>query len=729
VITATLGTLELWGGIECTVNRVGDRFFDQLECNGHAHRDADLDLLAGLGVRTVRYPVLWERIAPAGIDRANWEWADYRLKGLQERGIEPIVGLMHHGSGPHYTSLIDPCFPQRLAEYAAAVARRYPWVTKYTPINEPLTTARFSTLYGHWFPHASDDRLFGRAIMNQLRATQLAMDAIREVNPHAALVQTEDLGKTYSTARLEYQARFENDRRWLTFDALCGMLDHESPMWRFLRWTGISERELEQLLEGRCPPVILGVNHYVTSERFLDDRLERYPPSMHGGNHRDAYVDVEAVRVRAELNGGPAAALLETWQRYRRPVALTEIHLGATREDQLRWLHEAWLAAKSVRDRGADIRAVTAWSLFGAFDWHALLTRVEGHYEPGAFDVRAPHPRRTAVGTMVRSLATTGRFDHPVLHSPGWWQRDDRLIYSSADDRVPDASAAQPTARPILIAGATGTLGRAFARVCEERGIAYRLCSRREMNIADANSIDAMIDATDAWAVVNAAGYVRVDDAEREPEACFRDNCEGAGALAKACRQRGLQLLTYSSDLVFDGRRHRPYVERDVPRPLGVYGASKAAAERAVLSILPSALIVRTSAFFGPWDEHNFVAHVVRTVGAEQAVSAACDEVVSPTFVPDLVHASLDLLIDGECGVWHLANEGEITWADLGRIAAERAGLDASLVKACSGQELRRAARRPRYSALASERGRLMPSLDDAITRYFAARPACMQAA
>ena len=726
------GALELWGGIECTVNRIGNRFIDQLEANGHANRDADLDLIAALGVRTVRYPVLWERVAPEGIGRANWGWVDRRLSALRERDITPIVGLLHHGSGPDHTSLIDPEFPQKLAEYAGAVARRYPWVTHYTPINEPLTTARFSTLYGHWFPHERSDRLFARAIINQLRATRLAMRAIRDVNPDAVLVQTEDLGKTYSTHLLAYQARFENERRWLTFDALCGRLDHESPMWRFFRCVGVPDSELDELRAAQCPPAILGVNHYITSERFLDERLDRYAPSVHGGNQRHSYADVEAVRVLPSGVGGPMAALRETWERYHVPVALTEIHIAATREDQLRWLHEAWTAATALRAAGVDVRAVTAWSLFGAFDWHSLVTRVEGHYEPGAFDVRMGAPRRTALATMIQSLAKTGTFVHPVIESPGWWRRADRL-YSCIDveDRCeqPGVADSPNNTRPILVAGGTGTLGRAFARVCESRGLAYRACTRREMNLGDSASIATMLDETNAWAVVNAAGYVRVDDAERDQGACFRDNCEGATALAAACKARGLAFLSFSSDLVFDGWRNQPYVERDAVRPLNTYGRSKVAAERAVLGVLPSALVVRTSAFFGPWDEHNFLAHVLRTIGAGIPISAPSDEVVSPTFVPDLVNASLDLLIDGERSIWHLANDGAVTWADFARVAAEQAGLDANLVKACSGDELCRPARRPRYSALSSERGRLMPPLDDAIRRFFAARQACVQTA
>src|SRR4051794_38725361 len=94
--------LELWGGIECTVNRVGDRFHDQFEWSGHAARPEDLDLLAGLGLRALRYPVLWERVAPDDPARPDWSWADDRLARLNRLGVRPVVGLVHHGGGPRY---------------------------------------------------------------------------------------------------------------------------------------------------------------------------------------------------------------------------------------------------------------------------------------------------------------------------------------------------------------------------------------------------------------------------------------------------------------------------------------------------------------------------------------------------------------------------------------------------------------------------------------------------
>jgi dTDP-4-dehydrorhamnose reductase len=242
------------------------------------------------------------------------------------------------------------------------------------------------------------------------------------------------------------------------------------------------------------------------------------------------------------------------------------------------------------------------------------------------------------------------------------------------------------------------------------------------MDIAEPASVEALLDDLAPWAVVNASGYVRVEEAEHEPERCFRENADGPAVLARACARRNVQLLTFSSDLVFDGGQRVPYVESDAVRPLSAYGRSKAEGEARVLAALPSALIVRTSAFFGPWDEYNFVTLALRTLSADGTLVAADDALVSPSYVPDLVHASLDLLIDGEAGRWHLANNGSTTWANLARRAAELDGVDTGRVEARSTHELGLIAQRPLYSVLGSERGMLLPTLEDALGRYLKER-------
>lgn len=707
--------LEIWAGVECTVNRVGDEYFDQLERNGHAKRIEDLDLFAGLGITAIRYPVLWERIAPDGLDSADWSWADLRLKRLQELKIRPILGLLHHGSGPRCTSLVDPEFPEKLALYASAIAKRYPWVTHYTPINEPLTTARFSGMYGHWYPHGRDNLTFARALLGQCRATILAMAAIRQINPNAKLVQTEDLGKVYSTPTLAYQADFENERRWLSFDLLCGKITPNHSMWGYLRKCGISETELAWFLENFCSPDIMGINYYLTSDRYLDEQIEQYPTQCHGGNGKHQYADVEAVRVRPEGITGHYTLLKEAWKRYQLPLAVTEVHLHCTREEQLRWLYEVWKTALQLQEEGVNLRAITAWALLGSYDWNSLVTRSVGHYESGVFDLRSPQPRETALAQIIRNFTTGTVPTHPILDIPGWWHRSSRFLHSHSVPPIP----VTPSTRPLLIIGATGTLGKAFARLCEEREISYRLLSRHEMDITNPTSVDAVLEQLKPWAVVNAAGYVRVDDAEREPDTCFKINTEGAVILAMACERHSTILLTFSSDLVFDGTGSIPYVESNAIAPINVYGHSKAQAEERVLQAHHTALIIRTSAFFSPWDDYNFVTLALRQLKAGEPFLAAEDVFISPTYVPDLVHASLDLLIDGECGVWHLANQGAITWADLARMAAKEACISVTSLITLPMQEMGLLAPRPSYSVLGSDKGHLLPCLEGAMSRYF----------
>jgi dTDP-4-dehydrorhamnose reductase len=420
-----------------------------------------------------------------------------------------------------------------------------------------------------------------------------------------------------------------------------------------------------------------------------------------------------------------ASLLQETWQRYRIPIAVTEAHIDAGREDQLRWLLEIWRAAQSARDAGVDVRAVTAWSLLGSFDWNCLLGECRGYYEPGAFDVRAPQPRPTALAALIAELAAGKPASHPVLRGEGWWRRADRFIAKPVVPRTTvtmlagfRALAPGDEVAPILISGASGTLGRAFATICARRNIACRLLDRTALDIADADSVAAAISRWKPWAIVNASGYVRIDAAESDAERCMRENTLGPAVLADACHRAGIRLVTFSSDQVFDGHSGRAWVESDAPEPLNVYGVSKAAAEREVLLRCPGALVVRTSAFFGPWDRHNFVFHTLAALDRRETVCAAADVRISPTYVPDLVNVCLDLLIDGESGLWHLANVGDVSWAELAARAATLAGISTATLQPCPSAALGEVATRPRNGVLASERASLMPSLDDALQRF-----------
>lgn len=716
-------TLEKWGGAECTVNRVGDQWFDQIEATGHDHRAEDFDAIAGLGLDALRLPILWERVWPDRGMAPDWNWSDRACAALEQAKIRAIAGLVHHGSGPAETSLVDPGFASKLAEYAMLVAERYPTIRDWTPVNEPLTTARFSALYGIWYPHARDEGQFWTALVNQINGTRLAMRAIRTVIPGARLIQTEDLGRTFATAGLAEQAAFNNERRWMTWDLLCGMVDAGHPLWPRLCQFGLQE-QLEAIASDPCPPDIIGINHYLTSDRLLDDQIADYPDQPSGGNAHRVYCDVGAIRVLDPAPGGLQTAVHEAWARYGRPIALTEVHNGCTREEQVRWFEQAWQTAIRARNKGIDLRAVTAWALFGNRGWSSLLTRLDP-YEAGVFDASNGTLRETALTAAIRH---PGKDQHSAT-GQGWWERDARLLYRPRSRPAPIAEhrvITTPVAaerRPVLILGATGTLGAALAGECQLRDIPYVLTGRDRINLLDPATVAAALDQLRPLAVINAAGWVRVDDAEDDPDSCFAVNHLGALALARACAARGVMTVNFSSDLVFDGTLKRPYHEQDEPNPLGSYGRSKAALEQALAGVPGDHLIIRTAAFFSPFDQYNFVVQALTRLAAGEEFAAASDCRVSPTYLPDLCRHTLDLLFDRERGIWHLTNDTVLTWHDLGQRVALATGYNPDRIIPLTCTEMGWRAPRPVNSALTSSRGLLMPPLDHAIEHFVAHWP------
>ena len=716
---AEFDQLELWGGHECTLNRVHNRQFDQSIRAGHDRRVCDLDRFAALGLTSLRYPILWEGSAYHASAGENWSYTDARLARLQRLKVRPIAGLLHHGSGPLDTNLLDQDFPAGLADHARAVAERYPWIDHWTPINEPLTTARFSALYGHWYPHMADEGRFWQALLNQINGIKLSMIAIRRVNPQARLIQTEDLGETYARPAMQAQADFDNRRRWMTWDLLEGAVTPNHPLWNHMAGFGLGE-QLRAIADDPCPPDIIGINHYLTSDRFLDERVENYPPEVIGTNSYGPVADIEAVRVLAPAHGGLENALRATWKRYQVPMAVTEVHNGCTREEQMRWTLEAWNVAKALRAEAIDIHAVTAWALLGAFDWNTLLTREDNSYECGVYDVRSDPPRPTAMVPLLRALANGKTPDHPVLSRPGWWDRPGRILYPpitlprSQERKI---STASPECRPILITGATGTLGRALALECVARDIPHILTDRGRLALDDPASIERVLAELDPWAVVNAAGWVRVDDAELDPAACLAVNRYGALNLASACAHRVIHFATFSSDLVFGGMTKRAYREGDQEAPLNVYGHSKAEADREMLSWSAPPLILRTAAFFSARDRYNFGFQLVDSL-RRRAIVEAADCYISPTFIPDLVRAVIDLVIDREIGLWHVVNEGSVTWAEFAREIAAAAHLPEALVREMPTAQMGWRAKRPMIASLASDRGQLLPRLENAIARF-----------
>ena len=695
--------MEVWGGIECSVNRIDESYLDQFTYQNLYDRPELLDEIINLGIKTLRFPILWEKNWTDENEPPTWLVQEH-LALLKRNDIHVIAGLVHHGSGPRYAEIQHDCFPEKLAAYAKRVAIAFPWITDYTPINEPLTTARFCGLYGLWYPLAKNAATFLQILINECKGTILAMRAIREVNPKAKLVFTEDLTKIHGTSALKEQVDFENHRRWLSIDLLCGKVNREHPLWGYLLAHQATMDQLHFFMDNPMPPDVLGFNYYITSERYLDHHLADYPLSMHGGNGKIAYADIEAVRQPDDILAGPTNLMREAWERYRLPLAITEAHLCCGREDQLRWLHYIWKSCNLLGEEGIPIVAVTFWSLFGAYGWDKLLTAEKGRYESGAFDQSAGNPRPTAIAHYIKALTHHTPFPNPLIHGEGWWKRKSESLAQAV---------------PLLITGASGTLGTAFAKICSQRNISFVALNRNEVDISDIEQIEQAIQKYQPWAIINTAGYVNVDAAEVDVERCFSANAIGAINLAKACANHRIQFLSFSSDLVFDGKKSSAYAEEDYPSALNQYGHSKMEAERQVFAYNPSALLIRTSAFFGPWDSYNFVAVVLKSLKEGKDFKAIADVTITATYVPHLVEVALNLLIDEQAGIWHLANEGRISWYEFAVAVAKRSGNDTAKIQGISLATANLPAQRPQNSALTSTKGRLMPSLEKGLDDYF----------
>ncbi len=699
---------EIWGGLECTINRVGDSYRDQLKNARHFEREDDISRIASLGIKKLRYPVLWEAHQfNSQDDVIDWSRTKRKIHEITIHGIEPIIGLVHHGSGPSFTSLSDKEFGKKLAAYAYKVAKQFPHIKFYTPVNEPLTTARFSGLYGLWYPHKKNPEDFCRMLINQLKGIVLSMQAIRRINPHAELVQTEDLAKIQSSPRLQYQALFENRRSWLTYDFLCGKFDRLHPLWNYFVSMGIQEKELDFFIENPSKPSIAGFNYYVTSERYLDEHLHNWPEEYHGGNNRQKYADVPAVR--ALKPKGLYNLLMEAWNRYHLPFALTEVHINCTREEQLRWFKEAYDIACRIRKEGFPFVAITAWSLLGAFDWNSLVTCENNSYEAGAFDISNNQTRVTAMAGLIRSLSTEQKSEHPLLNQQGWWHYSYNPIIRKS---ITPSS-------PLLILGGNGTLGTAFRNICDRRNIPFISLTRPRFDITHKEKIEKAIEDFKPWAVINTTGFVKVDEAETDREICRALNTVAVKNLAEACNRKGIQLMTFSSDMVFDGEKKSPYHEQDEVAPLNYYGFTKAIGEKHTLENFPQSLIIRTSSFFGPWDHYNFAHYLLNNLQNDQTTFVVDNITVSPTYVPHLVDAALDLLIDRGTGIWHLCNDGKILWTDFAGELARHKGFANKNVIPRKQKEMNWKAIRPSFSALESEKGIKLPSLAKAIECYF----------
>lgn len=288
--------------------------------------------------------------------------------------------------------------------------------------------------------------------------------------------------------------------------------------------------------------------------------------------------------------------------------------------------------------------------------------------------------------------------------------------------------------RAVLI-GSNGQVGTEITRIWDTvsslRDTELIGLTHADIEITDRQEVEATLDRIDPELIINTAGFLRVDECESVPEKACAVNALAVKYLAESAAKHSTFLVQFSTDYVFDGRKTSPYTESDSNSPVNAYGLSKLMGEHFLRYCLPDAhLIVRTSGVFGIAGSTNkggnFIETMLRLANAGRELSVINDQTFSPTYAPDLAHATLELISAGADGTIHLTNSGTTTWCDFAEAAFAGAGLRPQL-HAVSSSEYGAAAKRPRYSVLDNERAMTLGVAplrpwQDALNAYLSAR-------
>jgi dTDP-4-dehydrorhamnose reductase len=218
----------------------------------------------------------------------------------------------------------------------------------------------------------------------------------------------------------------------------------------------------------------------------------------------------------------------------------------------------------------------------------------------------------------------------------------------------------------LLVLGAGGQVGRELCRLAWPAGAAIAAVDRGEVEIADRDAVFAAVERERPDLVINAAAYTAVDRAESEPDAAWAANCTGPANLAAACRDAAIPLLHLSTDYVFDGTKQGPYRENDPANPLGVYGKSKGAGDRAIRETLSEHVILRTAWVYSPHG-HNFVKTMLRLAVERPVLRVVADQTGSPTSAADIAAAIQEIVRQIKAGnrhwgTYHFTGAGAVTW-------------------------------------------------------------------
>ena len=273
----------------------------------------------------------------------------------------------------------------------------------------------------------------------------------------------------------------------------------------------------------------------------------------------------------------------------------------------------------------------------------------------------------------------------------------------------------------VLVTGYGGQLGYDVVQQLKARGEEARGVDVQDFNLLDAETVKKYIRDYAPDVVVHCAAYTAVDKAESEPEVCMAVNGMGTMNITRAAQDVGAKMVYISTDYVFPGKGTKPYDEGDAYGPQNVYGQSKQQGEYAVRSLMTRFFILRTSWVFGK-NGKNFVRTMLRLGEERPEITVVCDQVGSPTYTQDLARVICDMIPTEKYGIYHVRNEGFISWAQFAEMIMKKAGLPCRVIPVPSS-EYKTPARRPLNSRLSADRLEAagfapMPTVEDALDRY-----------
>jgi dTDP-4-dehydrorhamnose reductase len=254
----------------------------------------------------------------------------------------------------------------------------------------------------------------------------------------------------------------------------------------------------------------------------------------------------------------------------------------------------------------------------------------------------------------------------------------------------------------ILILGYKGMLGSDLAlRLTVAHDVAGRDVD--DFDIAAEDDCRRVIEECSPDVVINAAAYTNVDGCEADRDRCFLVNAVGVKNIALACQGKGIRIVHFSTDYVFDGGKAFPYVEEDEPAPLNVYGASKLEGERFLQALSDRWLLIRTAWLYGR-NGRNFVKTILEKAATVKSLEVVDDQIGCPTYSWDLTAAVQILIEGGQIGLFHLTNRGRCSWYEFACKILQYAGVNDVTVQPIRTDGLARPAVRPAWSVLSSRK-------------------------